>query len=74
MHTLIDVKFPFSFVCSSVNSGYYKEMFSLADILQIMAVVIPQVVLVLLLCYVSSSWLILCKMCDILSNLVTMVS
>ena len=73
MHTLIDVKFPVSFVCSSANSGYYKEMFSLADNLQ-MAVVIPQVVLVLLLCYVSSSWLILCKMCDILSNLVTMVS
>ena len=70
MHTLIDVKFPFSFVCSSVNSGYYKEMFSLTDVLQ-MAVVMPQVVLVLLLCYVSSSWLILCKMCDIFNNLVT---
>ena len=70
MHTLIDVKFPFSSVCSSVNSGYYKEMFSLTDVLQ-MAVVMPQVVLVLLLCYVSSSWLILCKMCDIFNNLVT---
>ena len=43
MHTLIDVKFPFSFVCSSVNSGCYKEMFSLTDVLQV-AVVIPQVV------------------------------
>ena len=73
MHTLIDVKFPFSFVCSSVNSGYYKEMFSLTDVLQ-MAVVMPQVVLVLLLCYVSSSWLILCKMCDIFNNLVTRAS
>ena len=51
MHTLIDVKFPFSFVCSSVNSGYYKEMFSLTDVLQ-MAVVMPQVVLcaALMLC------------------------
>ena len=73
MHTLIDVKFPFSFVCSSVNSGYYKEMFSLTDVLQ-MAVVMPQVVLVLLLCYVGSSWLILCKMCDIFNNLVTRAS
>ena len=73
MHTLIDIKFPFSFVCSSVNSGCYKEMFSLTDVLQ-MAVVIPQVVLVLLLCYVSSSWLILCKMCDIFNNLVTRAS
>ena len=73
MHTLIDVKFPFSFVCSSVNSGHYKEMFSLTDVLQ-MAVVMPQVVLVLLLCYVSSSWLILCKMCDIFNNLVTRAS
>ena len=73
MHTLIDVKFPFSFVCSSVNSGYYKEMFSLTDVLQ-MAVVMPQVVLVLPLCYVSSSWLILCKMCDIFNNLVTRAS
>ena len=73
MHTLIDVKFPFSFVCSSVNSGYYREMFSLTDVLQ-MAVVMPQVVLVLLLCYVSSSWLILCKMCDIFNNLVTRAS
>ena len=50
MHTLIDVKFPFSFVGSSANPRYYKEMFCLADIHQ-MAFVIPQVVLVLLLCF-----------------------
>lgn len=49
---MIDVKFLSSFVCSKRNCGHaYKEMFSLANILQIVVAIFLVAFLLLLLCF-----------------------